>query len=576
MENLANDRAAHALDVPEPDPWQGRAGRPPVVHESRPISVTKMLTLPAFAGSEVVAGAGGLERVVRSANVMEVPDIVPWVRSEALLLTTGYPLGAATSGLPQLVADLDERGVSAIAVKLHRYLDVLPDAMLAEADRRGLPLIVVPDTVGFDEVLTQVFTSVVSERASLLERSEEVQRELVSIVLSGGGVAEVAASVSELFGGIAMVTTADGRVVSELGTLEQRESLRASSVFHPSGRFRTEVSTAGVHVVDDLPGSHAVVRIRGGRIDHGRLVLFHTGRVLTDADVEVLDRAATVAAICLTKEIAITAVESKYRGDFLRDVLGGRAGDSAEIQAHARSLGWNLERAMVVVVSALESDSAPPMSRGYQGPLELERFSAGWQSVLSGRDSTIPVVGFAAEVVALLPAGGPAQARAVVEATVRGVRGDGGGGRRPFAAGVSRVAATVEDLAGAYEQARKALLVGRRLHGPTAVTHFDDLGVFRLLSLIGDDDELDAFVGETLKGLSSRTSPEAADLRETLQVLLDTNLNVAETARRLHFHYNTLRYRINKIAGIVGPFPVDPHLRLDLALALRIVAMKDI
>ncbi|HET6627005.1 MAG TPA: PucR family transcriptional regulator ligand-binding domain-containing protein [Nocardioidaceae bacterium] len=538
------------------------------------MSVAKMLTLPAFSGAEVVAGARGLERIVRSANVMEVPDIVPWVRAEGLLLTTGYPLRAGIESLPRLVGDLDDRGVSAVAVKLHRYLDALPEAMLAEANRRGLPVILVPDSIGFDDVLTQVFTSVVSERASLLERSEEVHRQLVNVVLTGGGVADVAASVSELFSAVAMITTADGRVVSDVGNPEQRTALRASSVFHPSGRFRTEVSTPGVHVVDDLPGSHAVVPIKGGRIDHGRLVLFDSSRVLTAADTTVLERAATVAAISLTKEIAITAVESKYRGDFLRDVLSGRAGSAGDVEAHARSLGWDIARPMVVVVAALQTTDAPPMGLGYEGPLELERFASAWRSVTTRRDPSVPVVGFAAEVVALLPVPEDGSARAVVDAAIRGVAGDGGGGRRPFATGVSRVVGSAEALPGGYEQARKALQVGRQLHGPRALTHFDDLGVFRLLSLIDDTRELTSFVDETLGELASGTSTEAADLRMTLQVLLDTNLNVAETARRLHFHYNTLRYRINKLERMLGPFTTDPNLRLDLALALRIVAMR--
>jgi len=536
-----------------------------------PLTVARMLGLPAFADATLLAGRDGLTRMVRSANVMEVPDIAAWARPHCLLLTTGYPLRAAPERLPGLVADLDRRGVSALAVKLHRYLDALPEQMLAEADRRGLPLILVPDDLGFDAVMTQVFTSLTSERVPLLERSEQMHTQLVDVVLAGGGVADVATGVSQLFGGVALVTTSDGRVMAEAGDPVQRQALLGSPVFHKSGRFRTEVSLPGVRTLPDLPGSHAVVAIAAGGIDHGRLVLFDADRVLSEVDLAVLERAAAVAAICLSTQTAVTAVENKYRGDFLRDVLAGRAGAAPEVRAHADTLGWDLDRPAVVVVAALETRGAP-LSRGYRGPRELERFAAAWATVVAGEDRAAPVVGFAAEVVALLPVSDQ-DPRAVVDRTVAAVRGDGGGGRRPFVAGVSRPALTTAGLPAAYEQARKALTVGQRLHGAGAVVHFDDLGVFRLLSLIEDDAELVRFAEQTLGELMAPTA-EAGTLRDTLRVLLDTNLNVAEAARLLHFHYNTLRYRISKLERIVGPFTDDPNLRLDLGLALRIVAMR--
>ena len=37
-------------------------------------------------------------------NVMEVPDILPWVKAHELLLTTGYPVRATPDGVPALLA----------------------------------------------------------------------------------------------------------------------------------------------------------------------------------------------------------------------------------------------------------------------------------------------------------------------------------------------------------------------------------------------------------------------------------------------------------------------------------------
>ena len=279
---------------------------------------------------------------------------------------------------------------------------------------------------------------------------------------------------------------------------------------------------------------------------------------------------SAVAALLITREEAVTAVESKYRGDFLRDVFLGRAGEEDYVVEHAAGFGWDLVRPLVVV--AAEIDPPPPGEEPvpqHRHRQWQERFSAAWRTVTAGIDATAPSVDFSSEVVTLLPAA-PDDHEPVVRRAVHGVAGDKGGGRRSFSVGVSRVVTDLAELPEAYAQARRALEVGRRIHGGGSTTWFDQLGLHRLIALVPDTAELRAFAHDVLGDLAG-TGQDAADLRETLQVLLDTNFNVAEAARTQFFHYNTMRYRVSKLERLLGPVASDPHLRLDVAVALRVL-----
>jgi purine catabolism regulator len=595
----------------------GASPRPVATATPIGLTVTQALGLPALAGARIVAGQAGRDRVVERVNVMEVPDILPWVKPKELLLTTGYPLRHSPSPLTELIGDLDRAGLSAIAIKPHRYLGDLPPELLAAADALGFPVIELPEGVAFDDILTDVLSDVLDRQSAVLARADHVHRTLAQIALEGGGLAELTAELARILGGPVLVTTPDGRVLAEHGadTVGHLACFDADPDADPGcRRLRTEAEPAGL--TTHHGAQHALVPIVAGRVDHGRLVAFAERRAFDASDVAALERAATVAALAVVKQLAVAAVEDKYRADFLRDLLTGRLDDYQSAAAHAATLGWDIgpeqavpeprnglnggngltggnglnsgngnngthgthgaattkPRSLVVLVAELDpGQSVLPASQHALRPAR-ERFAAAWQTVVASRDRTNPVAGFNQEVVVVLKAADDPDP--LVRSLIAEVSGTGGGGRRTFSTGVSRRVTAVTDLPAAYEEARRAVRMGRRLNGPGSVAHFDALGVYRLLSLVPDPDELRDFARQTLKGLAADGDPDAEDLRMTLEVLLDTNLNVAEAARRLHFHYNTLRYRIGKIERLVGPFMERPDLRLDLSVALRILHMR--
>ncbi|MEV0229388.1 PucR family transcriptional regulator ligand-binding domain-containing protein [Nonomuraea sp. NPDC050786] len=517
------------------------------------VSVGEVLGVSTLADARLIAGESGLGRIVQRLNVMEVPDILAWVKPHELLLTTGYPLRNTPQSLGRLVADLDERGLSALAIKLGRYVDELPDEMVEQADRLGFPLIMLPNDVGFDDILNQVLTDILNRQAAVLARAEEAHRALVQVVLAGGGLNEVTAEVAQLLDVSVAAVDGSGRVLATAGAADHVAVLRES------------ISLEGPPL-SAAPGrarSFASVPVLAGGHHHGRIVAYSPSGAIRDSDVGILERAATVAALVVTRQEAVNAVESKYRADFLRDVLTGRAGTAERVTARARAFGWDLARPVTVLVAELDPVGDERSAQ--------DRLVACWTAAMRRHDPRGAVAGFSHEVVAVVDAS--------IDATRVAKDAASAFADVPpatFSTGTSRPSPGAETLPEAYSQALKAARVGRQLHGPGAVAHFDQLGVYRLLSLVNDTEELHAFVRETLGPLAFDDDAENADLRRTLQVLLETNLNVAETARRLHFHYNTLRYRIGKLERLLGNFTDDPHLRLNLTLALHVLRMRGI
>ena len=411
------------------------------------------------------------------------------------------------------------------------------------------------------------------DRAAIaLARVDALHTGLTQIVLEGGNLDGIAAEVARVLELGVLFSSTDGRQRAAALTDSDRELLERHGLLDPTGRQRIE------RIGDTAPvgeGEVRGLRVAAGGTDLARLVCLRADGPVSSDDVHALERAAAVAALLITREEAVTAVENKYQGDFLRDLLLRRTGDGEYVAEHADTFGWDLRRPVVVVAAEIDPsgpDGQPP-ARAQRRQWQ-ERFSAAWRQVSRTIDPSIPCVDFTSEVITLLPVAEgdsePVAGHGVVRRAVTAVTGDKGGGRRPFSVGVSRVAHSLDELPEAYAQARRAVEVGRRVSGGGSTTFFDQLGLHRLIALVPDTGELRAFTRDVLGPLAEPTT-EAADLRETLQVLLDTNFNVAEAARLQFFHYNTMRYRVGKLERMLGPVASDQNLRLDVAVALKVL-----
>ncbi len=549
------------------------------------VPVRDVLEVGGLLKSRILAGKGGQGRTITAVSIVEAPDVLDWVRPHTFVMTGGFPLrhldpegGLTVAGLGRLVSQLDDLEVAGLGIQFGPHVTELPPEVLALADELDFPIVSLPAGVPFDQLFSQMMVEVAGVQNDVLQRTYELHAVLEGLLLEGADVQRIADQIAHALDLGVLITTVDGRQMADAFVEEMHEQLDGADFYDETGRvrierIRTPVQTSG-------GGQLVAEPIVAAGSDLARLVAFAPEHAIGEDVRYALQRAASVLALLITQRQALNVVESKYRGDFLRDVLSGRSKSREHSEAYAVGLGWRLAMPCIVVAAQIdpqargEEPASTRVRRAWQA-----RFHTAWSQVVARESKACPCADFSDEVVVLLsvpegqefadPAATVAELQRMVEQMVHGVSGDRGGGRRPFSVGTSRLVTSFEQLPTAYQQARRATEVGRRFSGGSSTSHFDDLGIHRLIGLIPDGHELTVFAADILGELAEE-GPQAAELRKTLQVLLDHNLNVAEASRELAMHYNTMRYRITKLEKILGPFTTDANLRLNVAVALQV------
>jgi sugar diacid utilization regulator len=115
--------------------------------------------------------------------------------------------------------------------------------------------------------------------------------------------------------------------------------------------------------------------------------------------------------------------------------------------------------------------------------------------------------------------------------------------------GVSRPANTLKELPRAKNEAVSALAAGTSFRKGQKVFLSGQMGLAHLLQGVSQEAKAD-FLEEVLPPKMRNALTQ--ELRETVHAYAQSGQNIAETARALYIHRNTLLYRLDKIQEITG------------------------
>lgn len=490
-----------------------------------PMTLQQLVNEPGLGLS--VLELGDPSRRVRGAHAIEIEEPTRWLGPESLMLTTGLRfvgLPGNAPGQAELVDELADAHVVALLFGVGVHFSEVPKGLIAAARRRNFSLISVNTETPFFTIEDFVNRAVLSSETYALKRILRLHNELLQTLSATDPVNAMITRLGSLCKGTAVLYGKSGEVVAATG----------------EGPLR--LIWEKISAREDSPQ------------------IFNIGRWAIATRPFVLEAAQFQIAIASRSEALI--------GDLGPDIL--QATEQILVAMNGiRAVTMNQERAEASRLVSIIHDGLPnPRVRQTWDRLRLFNFQTGTQVRLITASTGITQKASNARrpMDALLGKAHVARLGIVaneegspngVDPTVTAVVAvqEGMADLLDFLATthIVGVSGPFEDLTEGRRYASEASTAWRlamrrcRNGSEEKIVWLDKIDLATWLMAERDERSMDAKIKQQVGSLAHLT-----ELKETVVAYLACDQDVKETAVRLFVHPNTVRYRIDRVEGLLG------------------------
>lgn len=552
------------------------------MHRYSGITVSKFLELETMKRAKVLAGKNGINRRIIKLNVMEVPDIVNWVEEGEFLLTTAYNMRDNIDELHLLIEELNQKGIAGIGIKTKRYINEIPVKSIETANRLNFPLIEVPYDMSYSDILIEGLAEIVNAHANILARIDNIQTKLINVMLSGGGLEEIAKAIHESIDKNA-IAIKDYMFDNRIILCDESDRKYTEDIVEKEKTKRKEFQKIIKNIAIypehmDILGDRKVRRINipiySEDTQYGCILIWEDKKSLTPLEISVIEAASSIIALDIYKKISSFEFQSKKKIEFLDDLFSGD--EERYNEAREKGFYYGLDDKLnysVINISIKEKD--------VKGLEDLDYIQKSKVKLLNainriGQRNGINIISATKDDNLIILYGSEAnREEKIINKNIREFSEEILNytkyeyGNKDIHIGVGRSYDNLKDIWRSFKESDRA--VGYQLNSlRKSITFYDELGIYKILSFEGLKPELEQLYAEGLQSLVEYDMEKKTDLVLTLKKYFEYEGNLKEVSKQLYIHYNTVAYRMQRIKEITGKDFQDYDDRLSLQIALKV------
>ena len=532
--------------------------------------VYELLSDPVFSGLKLLAGPAGDGNEITAVAVVDTADDAERLGGGELVLTSGAVFDGSERSVLNFMHFLSQRQVAALGIQEGPAFSAAVPAALRLADSIGLPLIALPGDRALSDVANPLLARIVRRQQDELTRAGIIHDRFTDLAVNDRPICEILQVLSQIVGvPCAFVDSYFHRIYhsEENGVLSSQLGDAAAD----------EVTESLLRRFDSFTVSNQSKTFG--------YVLFPKNALENWDDPAIrmaVEQAQTTLILRMQMRISNKSIEERYKGVFVADLLLNNIKGEQEIHNRAQIYGWNFADGglvAVVDINNLKKHFSQKLDSGKNRVLE-EMGESVFELAIREIHLVFPEAKHMrqSDLIAFLITV-PQEARGALEGELRRVF------QRiqrqlilitsfTISIGVGSYYENIRDIYKSYVEARTTINLSYALQWFDCILFYEEMGLYRMLTPIMSSPEAMEYCEKYLQPLELYDAENGQELLNTLNEIIQTGWNLKKAAENMYLHYNSMKYRYNRICAIMGLDLSKQANRLMISIALIVHMMN--
>ncbi len=526
-------------------------------------TVENFFRLSSVNGIRTLTHCEDRKHLVTRVTVVESAQLYDWCEKDDIVLTTGYSFYGSPERLLSQIKPLKEVGIAALCIRNTPRNPQLGEEVIAEAERNALPIFQLPITSVFSNIVQESMEQILARRIRIFQDIHQTTEMLLSAMWGADTPEKGLQVVEKAFHNPVMIFDDENELILTPQTQAMLNGSIQEQLIHQI--YTGEAET--VFVIEE-DGSKKTIPLHifdtdsaGGTV---MLLLEYSSR-LSDIDIIILNQIGHSLVLEMKNALLIKKIRRKYKNMFIEDLLAGRLGDDpVKIVINGQTDGYRLQvdkPYRVIAINLGTDDEALGFSQ--------KEVSFIRQIILNLDPNILFTVEQGKLILIQEDMNDSQKQRERLRVLAKKLDYVMNKGKMSFCVSDPL---PLQKLNRAYAQAMKISEICEKTNHAAQTVTAKDLGPDYLLSMLPQEAAL-TYYRRILGDIKEHDDRHNGSLLETLRVYLEVNCSKQAAAEKMHIHYNTMVYRLNRIEELLACHLSDAQIQFQLGIAFRLGAL---